>query len=182
MTLPGERERLRLGDTPPDFDLRATDGERFSLSSFSEDQVLVVLVLANHCSFVAAWEDRMIMLAVERIGRGAAFVAVGAGNAKRHPEDSLEGMARRARERHYPFPYLFDEHGALVRGLGATVTPEAFVFDHRRRLQYYGAVDSDPRNVDSAPFLQDAIDALIANRPSRVAHTEPVGCPIELLP
>ena len=65
MTASDGRHGVRNGAHAPAFDLIATDGERFSLESFSPDQLLVLVFLANHCPFVTAWEDRLIVLAVE---------------------------------------------------------------------------------------------------------------------
>jgi peroxiredoxin len=166
--------------TAPSFELMATDGERFSLESFSPDQLLVLVFLANHCPFVSAWEDRLILLAVEHAGRGAAFAAVSSSDPLKHPEDRFEEMRRRAREKHYPFPYLFDGDGALAAALGATTTPEAFVFDHHRVLRYHGAIDSDPHeDHHPTPYLREAVEHLIRGRPLRTPETQPIGCPIE---
>lgn len=164
----------------PPFDLRATDGERFSLQSFSPDQLLVVFVLANHCPLVAAWEDRIIALAIEFAGRGAAFVAVSCGNPEKYPEDGFDGMRHRVRAKQYPFPYLFDEDQSFARAVGATISPEALVFDRDRNLRYRGAIAAEGNESHpSSPHLRDAIERLIAGSAPRVAETQPVGCAIE---
>jgi peroxiredoxin len=172
----GTPDRVRA----PQFDLMATDGEQFSLDSFSPDQLLVLVFLANHCPFVTAWEDRLIMLAIEHAGRGAAFAAVCSSDSRKYPEDSFEEMRRRVHEKHYPFPYLYDGEGALASALGATTTPEAFVFDHDRALRYHGAIDSDPRDDHHpTPYLRDAVELLIRGQSPQTVKTEPIGCPIE---
>lgn len=174
------RNCLELGDVAPDFDLVATDGERFSLASFSANQLLVVVFLANQCPFVVAWEDRLIMLAVEHTGRGAAFIAVNSRLPTHHPEDNSEMMRRHAHEKRYPFPYVGDTDGAWADRLGATVTPEVFVFDNQRTLRYHGAIDSDAHHPTNArPYLRSALDALIAGKPPAIERTEAVGCPLE---
>lgn len=176
----GKRNSEGLAISSPQFNLLATDGERFSLESFSPEQLLVVLFLANHCPFVAAWEDRIMLLAVEYTGRGAAFVAVSSSDPRKHPDDSLEGMRRRAQEQHYPFPYLYDHYGSLAGAIGATVTPEAFVFDRDRKLRYHGAIDSEvDERRHPTPYLGPALERLIGGKSPHVAETEPVGCPIE---
>jgi peroxiredoxin len=164
----------------PRFDLVATDGEQFSLESFSPDQLLVLVFLANHCPFVTTWEDRLIMLAVEHAGRGAAFAAVSSSDPRKYPEDSIDEMRRRVHDKHYPFPYLYDGDGALAAALRATTTPEVFVFDHDRALRYHGAIDSYPRDDrHPTPYLGDAVEHLIRGQSPRTNETEPIGCPIE---
>jgi peroxiredoxin len=174
------RPAIAIGSAAPRFDLCATDGERFTLESLSPDQLLVLLLLANHCPLLAAWEDRITALAIEFAGRGAAFVAVSCGDPQEYPEDGFEGMRRRARDRHYPFPYLFDEDHSVARAVGATASPEVLVFDHDRRLRYRGAIAGDvDEKHHSTPYLRDALEGLIAGTAPEIAETQPIGCPIE---
>jgi peroxiredoxin len=183
VTQSGPGREFAPGALAPQFDLRATDGERFSLDSFSPDQLLVIFLLANHCPVLAAWEDRIIALAIEFAGRGAAFAAVSCGNPEKYPEDGLDGMRHRVHAKQYPFPYLFDSDQSVARAVGATIAPEALVFDHDRNLAYRGAVagdDDDSR--PSSPYLRDAIDRLISGSAPRVAETQPVGCAVEYSP
>jgi hypothetical protein len=90
-------------------------------------------------------------------------------------------MAQRAREKQYPFPYLHDGDQGVARAFGATRTPEVFVFDRDRVLQYHGAIDSDfDEGEDREEYLRDALAALLAGRPIPRPETEPLGCRIEL--
>lgn len=165
----------------PPFDLPATDGEQFSLESFSTEQLLVVLLLANHCPALAAWESQIIAAAIEFAGRGAAFVAISCGDPVKYPGDGIDGMRRRAREVHYPFPYLFDQKNSVAQAVGATVSPEALVFDHDRRLRYRGAIAGDVHERHHpTPYLHDALEALISGNLPPVSETQPVGCPIQV--
>ena len=180
MTQSQPRREFAPGAQAPQFDLRATDGERFSLQSFSPDQLLVLLLLANHCASLAVWEDHIIALAIEFAGRGAAFVAVSCGNPAKYPADDFAGMRHRVREKQYPFPYLFDEDRSVARAVGATISPEALVFDHERTLRYRGAIAGHGNWRHPSPsYLRDAIDRLIAGNEPQIAETQPEGCPIE---
>jgi peroxiredoxin len=170
----------RLGAPAPIFDLVATDGERFSLESFSKGQLLVILLSANHCPLLGDWENRFITLAIEFAGRGASFVAVSCGDPRKYPEDGLAGMRRRAREKHYPFPYLCDEDRSVARAVGATIAPEVLVFDHDRRLRYRGAIAGDEEESHRVmPYLREALEAMIKGDLPPIGETHPAGCPIE---
>lgn len=47
----------------------------------------------------------------------------------------------------YQFPYLYDETQEVAKAYGARCTPEFFLFDSLRRLQYHGHFDgSRPSN------------------------------------
>src|SRR6188768_1562383 len=102
---------LELGATCPPFDLPGTDDRNHSLASFSSDLVVVV-VSCNHCPYVIAYEPRLVGLAERYREKGVAFVAVNANDATRYPDDGMEPMKARARERGFPFPYLRDESQA----------------------------------------------------------------------
>ncbi len=173
-------DSLVIGELLPDFDLVSPDGERFSQDSFSPESLLAILFLANHCREVSAHEDYIVMLAVEHIGRGAAFAAISSSDVTRFPEDAPDGMAERSIRAHYPFPYLFDGDGSVARAFGAVCTPEAFIFDHARRLRYRGAI-LGARKGDATPYLARALDGLLNGNPPQTNCVTPVGCPIELL-
>jgi hypothetical protein len=90
-------------------------------------------------------------------------------------------MTVRAREKRYPFPYLFDESQAVARGYGATRTPEIFLFDRDKTLRYHGAPDDnydDPAAVEQR-YLRDAIEAVLAGRAPAPTETPARGCTIK---
>lgn len=163
------------------FTLRSTDGGTITTDQFTDRPVLAVVFWCNHCPYVKAWEDRMIALQREYAGRGVQIVLINSNDPVAYPDDSFEAMQARAREKAYPFPYLFDETQAIARAYGATRTPEVFLFDRDRTLRYHGAPDDnyeDPRAV-SSPYLRVAIEALLAGREPPTAETAPRGCTIK---
>jgi peroxiredoxin len=164
----------------PAFDLPGTDGKNHSLASFT-GALLVVIVSCNHCPYVVAYEGRMVALAKEYAARGVDFVAVNANDASRYPEDGMEPMRVRARERGFPFPYVRDDAQALAKALGARFTPEVYVFDASRELRYHGRIDDnhrDPARVGSHD-LRNALDALLAGGDPPVAETAAFGCSVK---
>ncbi len=54
---------LAIGAAAPDFDLPGVDGKRYTLASFAEAKVLVVVFTANHCPTAQAYEERIEKLA-----------------------------------------------------------------------------------------------------------------------
>ena len=50
---------LKIGSSAPNFDLIATDGKKYSLSSFDDKQALIVIFSCNHCPYVQAYEGRI---------------------------------------------------------------------------------------------------------------------------
>ena len=84
----------------------------------------------------------------------------------------------------YGLPVALDPGGVLADRAGATVTPEAAVFDRAGRLAYLGRIDDRyldfgvDRPVPTTHDLADALAAVIAGRPVPVARTHAVGCAI----
>jgi thiol-disulfide isomerase/thioredoxin len=164
----------------PAFELPGTDDKTHALASFTDD-LLVVVVSCNHCPYVIAYEPRLVALAKEYGRRGVGWVAVNANDATRYPDDGMESMKVRARERGFPFPYLRDDSQAFVRALGARFTPEVFVFDKERKLRYHGRIDDNHRDLSQVTShdLRNALDALLAGKDPPVLETVAFGCSIK---
>jgi peroxiredoxin len=171
---------LELGATAPDFDLPATDGKRYSLSSFADKPVLVVIFTCNHCPYVKDYEGRMVAIQKDHAGRGVQFVAINSNDAKSYPEDGFDEMVKRAKERSFNFPYLRDEAQIVVDSYGAVCTPHVFAFDRERKLRYRGRIDDsrDPSKVKS-PDLRNALAEMVQGRRVSVPDTKPFGCSIK---
>jgi thiol-disulfide isomerase/thioredoxin len=171
---------LEIGATCPSFSLPGTDEKTHSLGDFAAD-LLVVVVSCNHCPYVIAYEPRLVTLAKRYQEKGASFVAVNANDATRYPDDGMEPMKARARERGFPFPYLRDDSQAFVRALGARFTPELYVFDRERKLRYHGRIDDNHRDEAKVTSrdLENALDALLAGNEPPVAQTVAFGCSVK---
>lgn len=171
---------MKIGDSIIDFSLPGVDGKVYSLSSFEKGKPIAVVFWCNHCPYVKAWEDRMIKIGTEYKGR-VQFVLINANDPKRYPEDSFENMKKRAQEKGYPFPYLYDESQEVPKKYGAQRTPEVFLFDQNWKLVYHGAIDDnweDEKKVKTR-YLIDAISLLLQNKEPSIRETAPVGCTIK---
>ena len=171
---------VSIGTEPPQFDLPGVDGQRHSLDSYADAEVLVLVQSCNHCPYVQAWEDRLNAIARDYAERGVRVVAVNSNDAERYPEDSFEEMQARASSRGFVFDYLYDEPQDVARQLAAERTPEIFVYDRDRRLVYHGAIDdSRDETAVSRRYLRDALDAVLAGEAPAVTETPPVGCTLK---
>ena len=171
---------LALGARAPDFDLPGVDGRSYSLDSFKDKPVLVVIFSCNHCPYVKDYETRMVSIQREYGPKGVQIVAVNSNDEKAYPEDSFPNMVKRAEERGFNFPYLRDEGQAVVEAYGGICTPHVFAFDGGRTLRYRGRID-DSRDISkvTTPDLRNALDDIIAGRAVRVSDTKPFGCSIK---
>jgi peroxiredoxin len=173
----GQNASLKLGDSAPAFSsLPAVDGKNYSLGDFKQD-VLVLCITTNHCPVAAAYEGRLVDFVKKYTSGKDARVGFVAVNVNNLPEDKLDKMQIRAKEKGFNFPYLYDQSQQLGKQLNAHVTPEFYVFDKSRKLVYWGAMDDD---MDLAKvkehYLVPAVDAVLAGKPVPKAQTKAFGC------
>jgi len=173
-------ETFTIGVGAPDFgNLLGVDGERYSLSSFQNKRLLVLLFISNSCPTVKACEDRIIKIQKDYSGKNVQLLALNSNNPYLSPADTYAEMVLRVQEKGFNFPYVKDEERTVARYYGAVCTPHAFLLDDERRLRYKGRID-DSRNPDRVTIsnLRNAIEDLLANRPVGVPETTPFGCSI----
>jgi len=171
---------LALGSPAPIFDLPGVDNRKYSLASFTDKPVLVVIFSCNHCPYVKDYETRMVSIQHDYAPKGVQLVAINSNDDKTYPEDSFTEMVNRAREKGFNFPYLRDETQKVVEAYGAVCTPHVFAFDSSRLLRYRGRID-DSRDASKVthPDLRNALDDMVARRNVRVSDTKPFGCSIK---
>lgn len=171
---------LKLGDKAPEFNLPGTDDKTHSLNEFT-DKYTVVVFSCNHCPYVRAWEDRMVKIQSDYASKGVQLIAINANDASKYPEDNFQNMKVRAREKKFNFPYLRDEDQKVATSYGAQRTPEVFLFDTKRTLQYHGAIDDnyDNPNAVKVHYLRNALDAILRGEKVALAETAPVGCTVK---
>ena len=120
---------LGLGQKAPDFDLPATDGKRYSLASFKNAKVLVVVFWCNHCPYVVGTEERINRFFADYSGKGVALIAINANETDNHPGDSFDNMMQRVKEKGFRFPYLRDDTQEVALAYRHLRTPHFYVFD-----------------------------------------------------
>ncbi len=173
-----------IGDAVADFRLTNVDGRSLGLADYRANKGVIVVFLSNHCPFSKAYEDRVIALDRRYAAQGYAVLAIQPNDPAAYEEDSFENMKARARDRGYSFPYLTDDNQAVARAFGATRTPQVFVLKHsgeRFVLEYSGTLDDSPQDAGSVQhhYVEDALNALLANRPIVTTTTKPIGCGIK---
>ena len=173
---------IPLGTPAPAFALPDTaSGKTVKLQDFAGTPLLVAF-LCNHCPFVKHMLDGFIAFARDYGPRGVGIVAISSNDVDSYPQDSPEEMARLARARSFPFPYLFDESQAVAKAYSAARTPDLFLFDREGRLVYRGQFD-DSRPGGRQPVtgadLRAAVDALLNHKPVPANQIPSVGCSIK---
>jgi peroxiredoxin len=174
----GEAAKAKLGEPAPSWaGLIGIDDNEHALSDYQGAKLLVLVFTCNHCPVAVAYEDRLVQLQKDYQAKGVQIVAVNVNNI---PQDRLEPMKERAKEKGFNFPYLYDSSQKIGRDYGAKNTPEVFVLDQHRRLVYHGGIDDNMRAEKvKTHALREALDALLAGKAPAKAETPHPGCGIK---
>jgi peroxiredoxin len=177
---------LALGSKAPlaTTKMKNVDGKMLAIADVTGKAGTLVVFTCNHCPFAKAWEERIVELANTYSKKGIGVILVNANDPTKYTEDGFAEMQAHAKARGLQAPYVIDETSAVARAFGATVTPEAFLFDKGGKLAYHGTVDDnhkDPASVKSR-YLKDALDAVAAGKAPAQAETKSLGCGIKFRP
>jgi peroxiredoxin len=174
-------DKLKIGSKAPDFNLLGVDKKYYSLDSFNDKEVLVIIFSCNHCPYVQAYEQRIISIQKDFADQGVQIIAINPNDDVNYPEDSFEEMIKRSNERKYNFPYLRDESQEVAKAYGATHTPEIFLFDKERKLRYHGKIDDNWKEPEKVKYqyLRDAINEVIQGKEVSIPETFSIGCTIK---
>ncbi|MFT3700943.1 MAG: redoxin family protein [Agriterribacter sp.] len=179
---------LAIGSQAPDFNLKGVDGKTYTLASFKNKDVLVIVFTCNHCPTAQAYEDRLIQLTKDYAARNVAVLAIMPNDPASitlneldytDMSDSFEEMKIRAKQKGFNFPYLYDgDKEVAARAYGPVATPHVFIFDKSRKLRYQGRIDDvenpakKPNNFDT----RNAIESLLNGKEVNPATTKVFGC------
>ena len=176
---------LQSTKTVDDFTLtNAVDGNSFSLSSFKDSPAVVVLFTSNHCPYDKLYHQRIERLLDTYRKKGVKFVLINSNDAQRSPQNKPQQMAEKIKELRWNVPYLVDDNQKVAARFGAKKNPEAYVLQHRGnnfQVLYSGSIDDNPQVASdvSQPYLREALDAVLADKPVLVDETYPTGCMIK---
>ena len=161
--------------------MKNVDGKMLSIADVTGKAGTLVVFTCNHCPFAKAWEERIVELGNTYAGKGVGVILVNANDPAMHPDDGYEGMQAHAKDRGMKIPYVVDDTSAVARAFGASVTPEAFLFDKAGKLAYHGTIDDNRQEPDkvTARYLKDALDAVVAGKKPAVPETKGLGCGIK---
>ena len=90
-------------------------------------------------------------------------------------------MAEQARNKEYPFPYLFDETQEIAKAYSAVCTPDIFLYNNERRLEYRGRLDDNWQNPNQVEReeLKMAIEAILNGKRIDFKQIPSMGCNIK---
>ena len=173
--------KIPLGTLAHDFELPGVDGKTYTLSSFANQKILVLIFMCNHCPYVKAVLQRLIDLQNSFSKYRVQLAGINSNDATRYPDDSFDNMKAVAQERGVSFPYLFDETQETAKVYGAVCTPDLYVYGEGRKLLYRGRIDDNwehPEQV-TRQDLKLALEDILAGRPVPNEQIPSMGCSIK---
>ncbi len=177
---------LEIGQQAPDFNLPGTDGRFHTLGEY-DAEILIVLFSCNHCPTAQAYEDRVIKFVDDYKDKSVQLIAISPNSpigvlleelGYSDLNDSFDEMIVRVKDKKYNFDYLYDgDNQAVSLQYGPVATPQAFVFDKNRVLQYVGRLDAvEKPGTANAEDLRLAVDELLAGKSVTTPTTKTFGC------
>lgn len=165
--------------SPPDFKVYDLDGRQRTLGSTPGCRGLALVFLATECPISNEYIPRLNKLAEAYSKKGIEFFGVISDRSVTRVQ-----VRKHSAEFHVKFPVLLDTTGELLGTVGATHTPQAFVFDGTGQEIYRGRIDDGyvrvgKKTTPRKNFLANALHAAANGHPLTTAQTDPVGCLIE---
>jgi len=172
---------MEIGKKLFNFELKGTNGRKYNKFTFADRTALVIVITCNHCPYARAYWNRLIKLHNQFEEDNLGLMAINPNDAEQYPADSFDAMKVLHKQLKLPFPYLHDEDQKVTKKLGATRTPEVFVFNSKRQLVYKGAIDDNWENehMVTRVFLEDAIENTLDGMEPDYTELPAVGCSVK---
>ncbi len=175
---------LKAGDTAPDFKLKNVDGKEVSFASYPKAKGFIVVFTCNTCPYAVAYEQRIIDLDNKFRAQGYPVIAINPNDPEAQPDDTFNKMQEQAKNKKYPFPYLFDAGQKVTDQFGAKRTPHIFIISKSAKgnvVEYVGAIDNDPEGTktEKIKYAEDVIASLKNNQKPTITETKAIGCTVK---
>ena len=163
------------------FQLLGVDSKTYSLESFSDKNVLVIIFMCNHCPYVKAVLQRLIALQEETKHQGVQLIGINSNDVDRYPDDSMENMQKITKEKGINFPYLLDVSQEMAKTYDAVCTPDIYVYGTERKLLYRGRIDDNWEHEEKVTQrnLKEAVDCIVAGTKVPDKQISSIGCSIK---
>ena len=180
--MPVNASNDNLGWLAPSFKLKDISGEIKSLDDLKGNNGTVIAFICNHCPYVIAIAERLSFEARELEKLSINTITIMSNDVSKSPDDSFEKMKIFSHKYNFSFCYLYDETQGVAKSFKAACTPEFYLFNNEKTLEYRGRLDnSSPGNgiEPSGIDLRDAIEKLLNGKEVNQAQHPSMGCNIK---
>jgi peroxiredoxin len=182
----GALAQVQPGKPAPDFAVQDSAGKTVKLSDFKGKTV--VLEWTNQdCPYVRKHYggNNMQTLQKEATDKGVVWLTISSSAPGQQGHvTGLEADELTKTRKASPTAFLLDPEGKVGHMYDARTTPHMYVVDKAGVLAYMGAMDDKPTSnladlKTARPYLKEAVDAVLAGDPVKVASTRAYGCSIK---
>lgn len=140
----------------------------------------VIIFTLPDCPIANAFAPEINRLVADYSAKGVGFFLAHADRALLAAE-----AQKHAQDFSFRCPVLLDSQHVLVKALGATKTPQAFLLGPDGKTRYRGRINNlfadygQRRQIVTQHDLRNALDAVLAGQPVLQPVTEAIGCHIQ---
>ncbi len=165
----------------PDFNLKSVENKDYARDDFFNGNPVVFMFICNHCPYVQAIEDRLVELGHDLKKLDINLVGICSNDPIAYPDDNLPALAKRAKEKEYPFVYLHDETQKIAKEFEAVYTPDFFIFKNDKKLCYRGRLDDSWKDASKVVHreLYEFVSALKTGSIPETEQHPSMGCSIK---
>ena len=173
---PEQRAEQQIGAVLPDITLTSVTAPQDTWrlhEAAARGRGALIMFWSSVCSHCARYDQYLNTFAERR--PELAFAAI----ASRQNE-TADDVRAALEARQLTFTTLYDPGSAVARQLFTQQTPRVFLVDSESRLIYRGAIDNFkyPEDSEYEPYLEPAVESLLAGRPVARPETPSFGCAI----
>jgi peroxiredoxin len=164
------------GQHVADFTLQDETGTRHELYGFASKKAVVIMTQSNGCPIVRLAVPALREIRARYEAQGIVFLLL-------NPtlQDTRDLVTQEAAEFHFEIPVLLDRSQKVGESWGVDRTAEVFVIDPKSwKLIYHGPIDDrlgyESQRPVHHPYLTEALDSVLANKPVAIASVVSPGC------
>ena len=157
-----------------------TDEKIYTLEQFRGSKGLVVMFICNHCPYVKAITNQLVMNVKVLEESGISSIAIMSNDVINYPDDSFENMKKFSERNNFNFPYVIDETQIVAKDFMALCTPDFFGFNSNLELQYRGRLNNKRENPEVVKRdLFEAMNMIAKTGEGPQEQSPSIGCSIK---
>ena len=163
------------GDKYEGFTLTDYEGNKHSLSDYTESKAIVIMFIATKCPVSNDYNSRMEKVFNDYMDKDVTFLGINSNKS-----EDISEIGIHAKDNELTFTILKDEKNIIADKFDASFTPEIFVLSNDFELLYHGRIDDSRRESEvNATDLRNALDEILSGKSVSKPETKAFGCTIK---
>ena len=163
------------GEKFESFTLTDYNGNKHSLSDYTESKAIVIMFIATKCPVSNAYNSRMEKIFNDYKNKGVTFLGINSNKA-----EDISEVRDHAKDNGLTFTILKDKKNIIADEFNASYTPEIYVLSNVFELLYHGRIDNSRRESEvNSNDLRNALDEILEGKKVSNPETKAFGCTIK---